>query len=160
MVDDRSLEIIKNQLISILLVSEFYQYIKRKNIVDRPHFRKKAEKCIAMEDACVVKKEDLNAATGPSQARNQGKPPKPPKTDHKYDREGKEPRYKERYNNYTALNARRDKSFKEINNMDIIGLLPLPIPSHPRLDCSKRCKYHRSYGHTTAEYRHLKDKKE
>jgi hypothetical protein len=62
-VDDLSPEVMKNQLISGLQVSDFYQYIKQKNIMDLAHFRKKAEEWIAMEEACTAKKDDLNAAT-------------------------------------------------------------------------------------------------
>ena len=63
MVDDLSPEVMKNQLIPALQVNEFYQYIKRKNIMDLAHFMKKAEEWIAMEEACATKKDDLNAAT-------------------------------------------------------------------------------------------------
>jgi hypothetical protein len=52
-----------HNFISGLQVSEFYQYIKRKNIMDLAHFRKKAEEWIAIKEACMAKKDDLNAAT-------------------------------------------------------------------------------------------------
>jgi hypothetical protein len=63
LIDNRSPEVMKNQLISRLQVSEFYRYIKHKNIIDLAHFRRKDEEWIAMEEACAVKKDDLNAAT-------------------------------------------------------------------------------------------------
>ena len=93
MVDDLSPEVMKNQLIPALQVNEFYQYIKRKNIMDLAHFRKKAEEWIAMEDACAAKKDDLNAATQQPQARNLGKPLRPPRTDQKHAKKGRDPRY-------------------------------------------------------------------
>jgi hypothetical protein len=81
--------------------------VKCKNIVDLAHFRKKAEEWIAMEEAYAAKKDDLNAATQLTQTRKKEKS-----------------RGIERvYNNYTMLNAGRDRIFKEINNTDIIGPL-------------------------------------
>lgn len=65
LIDNLSPEVMKIQLISGLHVSEFYQYIKRKNIVDLAHFKRKAEEWIAMEEACAAKKDDLNTAAQP-----------------------------------------------------------------------------------------------
>jgi hypothetical protein len=36
-------------------MSEFYEYIQRKNIVDLSHSRRKAEEWIVMEEACAAK---------------------------------------------------------------------------------------------------------
>jgi hypothetical protein len=58
------------------------------------------------------------------------------RADQKQYRENKEPRYMERYANYKALNARRDRIFHEINNTYIIRPLPHPITPYPGVDRS------------------------
>ncbi|XP_058749147.1 uncharacterized protein LOC131622115 [Vicia villosa] len=65
-----------------------------------------------------------------------------------------------RFNDYTPLNASREKILAECKNTEFKNSNIKPPKSNPtRLgtDKSKYCKYHKSHGHLTDECIHLKD---
>ncbi|XP_017431886.1 uncharacterized protein LOC108339258 [Vigna angularis] len=69
----------------------------------------------------------------------------------------KEPRRGPRFQQYTPLNAPREKILQEALSAD---LLPEPVkrPTPSGADESKHCAYHKNMGHTTEECMTLKDK--
>ncbi|XP_058741460.1 uncharacterized protein LOC131613841 [Vicia villosa] len=65
-----------------------------------------------------------------------------------------------RFNDYTPLNASRERILAERQNTDFkkSNIRPLKSnPARPGTDKSKYCKYHKSHGHLTEECIHLKD---
>ncbi|XP_020229965.1 uncharacterized protein LOC109810808 [Cajanus cajan] len=62
-----------------------------------------------------------------------------------------------RYDFYTPLSAPRVHILEEASNNN---LLTLPPPTHSpnNADRSKHCRYHRNHGHTTEEFRTLRDR--
>ncbi|XP_017416661.1 uncharacterized protein LOC108327476 [Vigna angularis] len=69
----------------------------------------------------------------------------------------REPRRGPRFQQYTPLNAPREKILREVLSAE---LLPKPMkrPTPSGADGSKHCVYHKNMGHTTEEYVTLKDK--
>ncbi|XP_017408865.1 uncharacterized protein LOC108321582 [Vigna angularis] len=69
----------------------------------------------------------------------------------------REPRRGPRFQQYTPLNAPREKILREALSAD---LLPKPVkrPTPSGADGSKHCAYHKNMGHTTEECVTLKDK--
>ncbi|XP_058757460.1 uncharacterized protein LOC131630724 [Vicia villosa] len=65
-----------------------------------------------------------------------------------------------RFNDYTPLNASREKILAECKSTDFKNSSirpPKSNPTRPGTDKSKYCKYHKSHGHLTEECIHLKD---
>ncbi|XP_058734285.1 uncharacterized protein LOC131606015 [Vicia villosa] len=65
-----------------------------------------------------------------------------------------------RFNDYTPLNASRERILAECQNTDFKKSNirpPKSNPARPGTDKSKYCKYHKSHGHLTEECIHLKD---
>ncbi|XP_058745927.1 uncharacterized protein LOC131618783 [Vicia villosa] len=65
-----------------------------------------------------------------------------------------------RFNDYTPLNASREKILAECKSTDFKNSSirpPKSNPARPGTDKSKYCKYHKSHGHLTEECIHLKD---
>ncbi|XP_058733649.1 uncharacterized protein LOC131605292 [Vicia villosa] len=65
-----------------------------------------------------------------------------------------------RFNDYTPLNASREKILAECKSTDFKNSNispPKSNPARPGTDISKYCKYHKSHGHLTEECIHLKD---
>ncbi|XP_058733604.1 uncharacterized protein LOC131605242 [Vicia villosa] len=65
-----------------------------------------------------------------------------------------------RFNDYTPLNASREKILAECKSTEFKNSSiwpPKSNPTRPGTDKSKYCKFHKSYGHLTDECIHLKD---
>ena len=56
-----------------------------------------------------------------------------------------------KYECYTPLMTNRTIILEEAFNTEVPIMLPLPLPYRPRLDRTKYCRYHRSYGHNTKD---------
>ncbi|XP_047165734.1 uncharacterized protein LOC124834942 [Vigna umbellata] len=69
----------------------------------------------------------------------------------------KEPRRGPRFQQYTPLNAPREKILREALSTKLL-LEPMKRPTPPGADGTKHCLYHKNMGHTTEECVTLKDK--
>ena len=61
------------------------------------------------------------------------------------------------FTRYTRLTVERSRVLEEALNVDLLRA-PSRTPTPQSADQTKQCRYHRNFGHTTEDYRVLKDK--
>ncbi|XP_058726190.1 uncharacterized protein LOC131597513 [Vicia villosa] len=143
--------------------SDFKKAIKIEKVHTMNALLRKAQAFIDFEEgeAAAIKASRGNDAARSSNYENSGS-----RRGHEKRRDDRSHDAKERrgpagrFNDYTPVNASREKILAECKNTDFKNSSirpPKSNPARPGTDKSKYCKYHKSHGHLTKECIHLKD---
>ncbi|XP_058741497.1 uncharacterized protein LOC131613876 [Vicia villosa] len=143
--------------------SDFKKAIKIEKVYTMNALLHKAQAFIAFEEgeAAAIKASRGNDAARSSNHDNSGSRRGHEKRKDDRSHDAKERRGPTgRFNDYTPLNASREKILAECKSTDFKNSNVRPLksnPTRPGTDKFKYCKYHKSHGHLTNECIHLKD---
>ncbi|XP_058763967.1 uncharacterized protein LOC131637394 [Vicia villosa] len=147
----------------LIPVSEFKKAIKIEKLRSMNDILKRAQAFISFEEgeaAAIKASRGNDVARGSSQDQSATRRTNDKRRDDR-PHDAKERRGPAgRFNDYTPLNASREKILAECKSTEFKNSNirpPKSNPTRPGTDKSKYCKYHKSHGHLTEECIHLKD---
>ncbi|XP_068475223.1 uncharacterized protein [Phaseolus vulgaris] len=142
-------EIAMHHLVSAILPGRFTESLIKRPPCNMDELRTRATKFMQIEEHINYHRKTYAENTDKSKGI---RPPTVPTN-----RERHRPNRGPRFHNYTPLIVPRGKVLDEALQIELIPALR-QSQTPPNADTSKRCQYHRNYGHTTEGCQALKDK--
>ncbi|XP_068474839.1 uncharacterized protein [Phaseolus vulgaris] len=146
-------DIAMHHLVSAILSGQFTESLIKRPPYNMDELRTRATKFMQIEEHVDYHRKTLVEASEKEREKNRGIHPPAMGTNRDRYRPNRGPRF----HNYTPLKVPRGKVLDEALQAELIPMLK-QAQTPPTADTTKRCQYHRNYGHTTKGYQALRDK--